>query len=289
MFKVAILGCENSHANAFLDLVLNQKLVDDVEFVGVYSDDAEAAAKLTEKFGVYAAKSYDEFVGKIDGLIITARHGDNHHRYAKPYIESGIPMFVDKPITVSEADALEFMRALKANGVKVCGGSSCIHAPYVRELKAKVESGEFGKLLGGDLRAPVSMDNEYGGWFFYSQHLVQVMCEIFGFYPKTVQSYKNGNIYNFVVRYADYDVWASYMEGNYVYSVGASLEKKYIGDTYTLDNCYAEEFMDFHKLLHGGDMPADYREVIAPVSILNAMYHSIISGKEAAVNPIGEI
>ena len=82
MFKVAILGCENSHANAFLDLVINQKLVDDVEFVGVYSYDAEAAAKLTDKFGVYAAKEYDEFVGKVDGIIITARHGDNHYRYA---------------------------------------------------------------------------------------------------------------------------------------------------------------------------------------------------------------
>ena len=289
MFKVAILGCENSHANAFLDLVINQKLVDDIEFVGVYSYDAEAAAKLTEKFGVYAAKDYDEFVGKVDGIIITARHGDNHYRYARPYIEAGIPMFVDKPITVSEADAMEFMRACKENGVKVCGGSSCIHAPYVKELQALTAAGELGRILGGDLRAPVSMDNEYGGWFFYSQHLVQVMCELFGFYPKSVQAYKNGKAYNFVVRYENYDVWASFIEGNYVYSAGVSYAKKYVGGTYTLDNCYAAEFMEFHKLLHGGDMPVDYREVIAPVNILNAMYASIISGKETAVNPVGEI
>ena len=35
MYKVAILGCENSHANNFLDAVLVKKLVDDVGFVGV--------------------------------------------------------------------------------------------------------------------------------------------------------------------------------------------------------------------------------------------------------------
>lgn len=43
MYKVAILGCENSHANSFLNLVMTRKVVENIEFVGVYSDDAEAA------------------------------------------------------------------------------------------------------------------------------------------------------------------------------------------------------------------------------------------------------
>ena len=101
MFKVAILGCENSHANSFLKTVLEQKVCDDIAFVGVYSDDMEAAQKLHDQFGVAVAQSYDEFVGKVDAIVITARHGDNHYKYAKPYIPSGIPMFIDKPINVS--------------------------------------------------------------------------------------------------------------------------------------------------------------------------------------------
>ena len=112
MYRVAILGCENSHASIFLNAVLKQKLVEDVEFVGVYSDDKEAALKLQEEFGVPAADSYDAFVGNVDGIIITARHGDNHYKYAKPYISSGIPMFIDKPITCSEEDAKAFRAEL---------------------------------------------------------------------------------------------------------------------------------------------------------------------------------
>ena len=46
MYKVALLGCENSHANGFLDAVNNRKIVSDIEFVGVYSDDRAAAEKL---------------------------------------------------------------------------------------------------------------------------------------------------------------------------------------------------------------------------------------------------
>ena len=46
MYRVAILGCENSHANAFIECVLVRKEVTDVEIVGVYSEEPEASAKL---------------------------------------------------------------------------------------------------------------------------------------------------------------------------------------------------------------------------------------------------
>lgn len=49
---------------------------------------------LHDKYGVYVATSYDEFVGKVDGIIITARHGDNHYQYAKPYLQCGLPMYI---------------------------------------------------------------------------------------------------------------------------------------------------------------------------------------------------
>ena len=127
MFKVAILGCENSHADAFLADVVKNKLVEDVEFVGVYSDETEAAQKLGNTFGIPVADSYDAFVGKVDGIIITARHGDNHYKYAKPYIASGIPLFIDKPITVSEKEADEFMNLLAENNSGISERSAEIY------------------------------------------------------------------------------------------------------------------------------------------------------------------
>ena len=114
MYKIAILGCENSHADSFLNFIIKEKKFPDVEVVGVYTDEEEANKRMSENFGVYCAKSFDEFVGKIDGVIITARDGKNHYKYAKPYISSGIPMFIDKPITSDEKEAVAFMKELKA-------------------------------------------------------------------------------------------------------------------------------------------------------------------------------
>ncbi len=284
MYKVAILGCENSHANSFLNAVINEKLVDNVEFVGVYSDDFEAARKLKEQFGVAVAESYDAFVGKVDGIIITARHGDKHYKYAKPYIESGIPMFIDKPITCSEEDAMNFMADLKANNVAVCGGSACVYSDWVQKLKADVASQVNGKVLGGYLRAPLLTLQQHGGFFFYSQHLVQVMMEIFGTDPKSVRAVKKGDICNCLVRYQDFDVNISYVEDNHLYYAGISCEKSFEGAVYGLEGTFDKEFLEFYRLLCGGAGKQCYEDFFAPVFVINAINRALESGEEESIN-----
>ena len=95
MKKIAILGCENSHANTFLKFIKENKKFSDIEVIGVYSKDREASEKLRETFGVAILDDYTDAVGKIDGLVITARHGDDHYKYAKPYIFNFINYFSD--------------------------------------------------------------------------------------------------------------------------------------------------------------------------------------------------
>ena len=188
MKKIAILGCENSHAATFLDFIYNTDEYRDVEVIGVYSNEPAASKALNEKFGVNILEDYTDAVGKIDGLIITARHGDLHYEYAKPYLDSDIPMFIDKPLTIKETDAKEVMHELKTRGTRVSGGSSLKHDFGVKTLKAEHEAEIGGKTLGGFVRAPLNADNIYGGFYFYAPHLVEVVSEIFGRYPVSVSS-----------------------------------------------------------------------------------------------------
>ena len=282
MYKIAILGCENSHANLFLDFIA--KGYPDVEVVGVYSEEKEAAQALNEQYGVYVAESYDEFVGKIDGLVIVARHGGKHYEFAKPYLKSGIPMFFDKPVVISEKDALELKEELVANKVKVCGGTVCKFAPLVKELKKVATEKPYGKIYGGLLRATITMNNEYGGLYFYAQHIVQVMAEIFGYYPNSVQSFENGDVINTIVRYDDYDVNLQMVENNDAFYAGISCEKYGIFSEYGLDGCFETEFDEYYKLLTGGEMTETYDEFIASVFIMNAIERSLTSKKEEKVN-----
>ena len=283
MYKVAILGCENSHADAFLSAVIEKKIVTDIEFVGVYSDDAEAAQKLHARFGVYVAQSYDEFVGQIDGLIVTARHGANHYKYAKPYIASGIPMFIDKPITYSEEDAAAFMAELKEHNVPVFGGSMVVFAEGMNQLRESLKSDTYGKILSGFVRMPVSKKNAYGDFHFYSQHGVQCMMEIFGMNPRSVQVFEKGISYTCVVRYDDYDVVLFYPEDYSVYYQAINYEKKFLGVEISLDGCADKEFMEFYELLTTCNQKTSYEEIFAPVYVINAIDRAIKSGKEEPI------
>ena len=147
--KIVILGCENSHANAFLGFIRDKEEFSDVEVIGVYSHERETAEKLNEQFGVPVMDNYDDAVGKVDGVVITARHGDRHLMYAKPYIESGVPMFIDKPVTVKEEDTVELVELLKKNNIQVTGGSCLKYDPFVLALKRDRECNAMGKVLGG--------------------------------------------------------------------------------------------------------------------------------------------
>lgn len=280
MYKIAILGCENSHANSFLKFGKN---FDDIEFVGVYSDDTEAAQKLCDEFGVPVMESADSLLGKVDGIMVTARHGDNHLKYAKPYIESGIPMFIDKPITCSNEDAIELATLLEKYGVKVSGGSSVPLADHVQELKEDIKNQTLGNTFGGFVRAPVNMDNPYGGFHFYSQHLVQTVCEIFGNYPNSVQAFVNGNIVNCVIRYDNFDVSGQFTDGNYMYIAEISCEKGIKGGAFDLEGVFEKEFNEYYNILKGGEQKQSYKDFIAPVFVINAISRSIESGKEERV------
>lgn len=287
MYKIAILGCENSHADGFLKDIYERKIVDDVEVVGVYSEEREAAEKLHQQFGVAVADDYADFVGKVDGIMITARHGDNHYKYAKPYIASGIPMFIDKPVTCTVEDAKAFRADLEAYNVQVCGGSGTVLNETYLGLQKEIADAPPEKIvLGGYLRAPVNIEEEYGGFYFYAQHLVQMMTGLFGIDPRTVKVYDNSAsgrlILTCVVRYDRYDVTLCYVEKTAHYIVTVNYHNKFSGGP-NHDGVPGREFLTFYRLLQGEPQAQSYEEFFAPVYIMQAIEKAWHSGKEEPI------
>ena len=287
MYKIAILGCENSHADQFVNFIKNNEQFSGIEVVGAYTCDETAEKNFHEKHGIYMAKNYDEFVGKIDGLIVTARDGRNHLKYARPYFADRIPMFIDKPITSSTRDALELARLAIENGVKLCGGSSCINFEEIKSLAEAVKNAEKCTVYGGSLRAPINMNNPYGDFWFYSQHLVQMMQAVFGYYPKTVKAYTSGAAVNVVVRYDEYDVFLNFVDMNFKYFISASLKDGVVSYTEPdTSKIFQLEFMDFYTILCGGEPRQSLKDFIAPVFVLEAIERSLKSGSEESVEEI---
>ena len=282
MKKIVMLGCENSHADTFLTIMQNDPdKYRDIEVIGVYSEEPEAMDRVCATFGVPAMKTFDEAVGVADGVVITARHGGKHYPYARPYLATGVPMFIDKPITVDEEEAIRFMRECREAGVRITGGSCCKYAAEISDMKAKITPEE---IRGGLVRAPINMDNPYGGFFFYSQHLVEMLGELFGLYPRSVKAQRADKTVTVFFRYESYDVFGLYTELSNHYFVSAALNGQTLASDATIGtDCFTRELDEFCDLLRGGEQTVTYDDFIAPVFTLNAIHRSLESGEEEAV------
>jgi len=283
-FKIAILGCENSHANRFLHLIA-EGAYPDIQVTGIYSDQPEAALTLHQEFQVPVMEAPDQLCGQVDGIMITARHGDNHYRYAKPYLSYGIPMFIDKPITCHPEDALALIRDAAANGVRLCGGSTCASLSTTLELAQWARSGAPGTTVGGSITSPIYSDSPYGGFHFYAQHLIDIMLAIFGTDVDAVYARRESNAVCITVRYTDGRlVNGTYVEGGKRYHAAVYGTKAVKAEELTVTpDSFRSEMNAMQALLHGENMTKSYEHFILPVFITNAILHSLQSNQWESV------
>ncbi len=290
MFKVAILGTENSHAWHFagaLKGINGGKLFEDIDLIGVYGDpSAEDAQKgNAEILKVSAchqfAAHYNDFLDKVDAVLVTARHGKNHLKYAKSYIEKGIPVWIDKPITASTEDALTLARLIKTYRTPVCGGSSLSYAQEIQKLAQYVKENK-SSVLGGHFTAPISMENEYGGFWFYSQHLAQMIIEVFGTDIKSVSAQKQDKGVHAVYRYDGFCVTAFYGTGY----TAAVYQGGYDAVSYTIilgNNYFLPELHAFYQMLKTGKGVSSLKDFIAPVYLIEATITAFEENREVDI------
>lgn len=277
MIKIAILGSENSHCAAFASVLApksGEKIFPDLELIGVYGDPNEVGvpegneAVAKKSTCTVFAQDKDAFLAEADAVMVTARNGANHYKYAENYIKKGIPVWIDKPITNSTEEVNTMVRQAQVYGAVLSGGSSLEYAEGIDELAAAVkEAGE--NLAGGHVSAPVNLDNPYGGFWFYTQHLVGMMTRVFGCDVRAVQALKTQTGVHAVYDYGTFTV-SAYYGGGYsvsVYTNGYAAQAR----TMTLGaDFFMPELRTFYEVIKTGKPDKTVKEYIAPVYILEA-------------------
>lgn len=282
--KIAILGTENSHAKAFAELIRDDGDFAGIEIVGAYGYDDAANQKLLDAGLVTRfAKSPDEFTNEVDGVLVTARHGDHHYEYALPYIKAGKAAFIDKPFTVKKAYSDELISEAKKSGALICGGSSLKFLRELDEAKAFIADKH---IVGGHVNAPVSMVNDYAGFYFYAQHLIEMMTAVFGYEVRTVLAYcpdQSKNRLSVIFDYGEYDVTANYT-ASYEYAVTVLTDKASCRiATFSLGDCYKRELTEFTEMVKTGVLPHALNDLVKPVTLLHAVQQSYAEGHAVKV------
>ena len=131
--------------------------------------DAEHVAKLSRIPEVVDRP--EDMIGKVDAVIIATDIGSEHVRRAKPFIEAGLPVFIDKPLCDNRKD-LDFFRSAIRNGAKLLS-SSCMR--YAKEITPYFH-GKYHEI--GDLRfIGITMSKK---WETYGIHALEALYAVTG-------------------------------------------------------------------------------------------------------------
>ncbi len=115
----------------------------------------------------------EEVIGEVDAVIVATDKGYEHVDRCRPFVEAGLPVFVDKPLVDNERDLGIFIEWV-AQGKPIMS-SSCMR--YAKEyMPYRISTGDLGDLRFVSITTPKS-------WERYGIHALE------GIYPITGPGY----------------------------------------------------------------------------------------------------
>ena len=184
VFKLGIIGTDTSHAGAFANL-LNGGTVPGAKIVAAYkggSPDVESsrtrvdnfAKELQTKWGVEFVPDIPTLASKVDGILLLSVDGRAHLPQFKAALAARKPIFIDKPLASTLADAKEIDRLAKEAHVPWFSASSLRWS----EITSSVEGpGIMGAMTWGP--GPFEEHHQLDlSW--YAIHPIEVLFTLMG-------------------------------------------------------------------------------------------------------------
>ena len=187
--QLAVIGLDTSHAPAFTRM-LNDS-TDPHHLPGGRvarawpggSPDFELSwsrvGQFTEEVrrqGVAICDSIEEAAAGCDAILLESADGRVHLEQFRKLVPFGKPVFIDKPLACSLAEAEQIVRLAAAHGIPVMSSSSLRYLQGLPETVAKHRS----QITGVELRGPLSFQETQTGYFWYGMHTIEMMFAILG-------------------------------------------------------------------------------------------------------------
>jgi len=189
--RAGIIGLDTSHVVAFTSLLNNPKAKGDlagVRVVAAYpggSPDIPDSRNrvegftrtLREKHGVEIVGSIDELLKKVDVVLLESVDGRPHLKQALPVLKARKPVFIDKPVAGSLADAIAIFDLAKEYGTPCFSSSSLRFSAGILGMR---DDPKVGKVLGCAAYGPCSLEPHHPDLFWYGIHGVESLFTIMG-------------------------------------------------------------------------------------------------------------
>jgi predicted dehydrogenase len=128
--------------------------------------------------GVELVDSPEVMIGRIDAVLVLSLQGSAHLERVRPFLEAGVPAYVDKPFACTLADAEEMVRLARDHRVTLFHASALRYAAEVEAFRA--DTARFGRLAGAVSYGPAWRDAGNPGLFHYGIHPAAILFALMG-------------------------------------------------------------------------------------------------------------
>ncbi|MEQ1852837.1 MAG: Gfo/Idh/MocA family oxidoreductase [Chthoniobacteraceae bacterium] len=236
-----------------------------------------AAASLIE----HVVSKPEEVIGKVDAVIISTDDGDDHVCRVRPFIEAGLPVFVDKPMATNVADLRQF-QTWNRDGGTILSTSGMRYAPEMRLNEAQ-------RAHLGDLCWITSFTCKT--WERYGIHALEAVEPLLGVGFESVQAHTDagGDVMHITIRGgvrltigALHDAYGSF-GAVHLYGTKGDLALK-LTDTYS---AFRAQLVAFIEMLRTGVRPLPFGETVELMAVIIAGIRSRAQGGRSV--DVGEI
>jgi predicted dehydrogenase len=142
-----------------------------------WTQDPETTKKLCAACRIpNGVNNYLEFLGRVDAVIIARDDFESHFQMARPFLEAGLPVFIDKPLSLEISELRTFKPYLEKGQLMSCSGMR-----YARELdEPRADLAAYGKLKL--IRGAIVLS-----WEKYGVHLLEAILAITPAHPVSVR------------------------------------------------------------------------------------------------------
>lgn len=172
MFKVGFIDhhLQNYHADVFHRILVETLGRDSVEICAAYECAPAAGEDWCAAHHVPRAATPEEVVAKSDAILVLAPDNfDVHLTLAREALASGKPVFVDKLLAETVADAQAMVKLAESHGTPIMSSSALRFASELEQLLAA---------LGGPVESVFS--SGFGNWAGYGIHTLAPALRVLG-------------------------------------------------------------------------------------------------------------
>jgi predicted dehydrogenase len=230
--------------------------------------------KQLQDYGVPLVDKPEEIIGKVDGVLIESVDGSVHYERTLPFLEAGVPVFVDKPFTCDLKQAKALAVLARAKNVPILTGSSLRYGLEVIEIQEKAH--EVGKILGAEVCSPAPTHPRNPGLFHYGIHGVETLYALMGPGCEAVWSVSNDDtdVVTGLWRDGRIGSFRGIRKGQGGYGYTAYCEKAIVRKTINANYIYRELLKRIVKMFETGTPPIDISESVEIVAFIEAVMKS---------------